>query len=201
MKGSMEPLPDEELVARYKAQTGSAEADRCLDELFQRYRGKVALWCLRLSGDRESAADLGQEVFLKAFRALGSFRGDARFSTWLYTIARNHCFNDIKSRAVRPEATGEPVLLEVADEAPDPLALLEQESGQRVLRELIQSSLTGLETEVMTLHYVEELPLEAVTRMLNLENSSGAKAYVVSAKRKLARAVERWKAREQGARP
>jgi RNA polymerase sigma-70 factor (ECF subfamily) len=196
----MTSLPDEELVARYQAQAGSAEANRCLDVLFQRYRSKVALWCLRLAGDRNSAADLAQEVFLKAFRAMGTFRGDAKFSTWLYTIARNHCFNEIKSRAATPESPVDPVLLEVADEAPDALAQLEQESGGRVLRELIHSSLTDVETQVMTLHYVEELPLEAITRLLKLENTSGAKAYIVSAKRKLVKAVERWKARE-AARP
>ena len=55
--------------------------------------------------------------------------------------------------------------------------------------------------KVMTLHYAEEVPLNAVTRLLNLENSSGAKAYIVSAKRKLSRAIERWKAREQRTRP
>jgi RNA polymerase sigma-70 factor (ECF subfamily) len=196
----MGPLPDEELVARYQAQPGSSEADRCLDELFQRYRSKVALWCLRVSGDRESAADLAQEVFLKAFRALASFRGDAKFSTWLYTIARNHCFNAIKSRAATPHATEDPILFDVVDPAPDPLALLEREASARLAREIISSSLDEMETCVMTLHYVEEMPLDAVTRLLNLDNASGAKAYIVSAKRKLVRSVERWKAR-QGARP
>src|SRR5215471_17841492 len=163
---SMTSLTDEELVERYHARTGSAEADRCLDVLFQRYRSKVALWCLRLAGDRESAADLAQEVFLKAFRSLSGFRGDAKFSTWLYTIARNHCYNEIKSRAATPETSTEPALLEVADESPDALAQLERESGQQVLRELIQSSLTDVETRVITLHYVEELPLDSVSRML-----------------------------------
>ena len=196
----MTSLTDEELVARYRAQTGSADADRCLDVLFQRYRPKVALWCLRLAGDRESAADLAQEVFLKAFRSLSGFRGDAKFSTWLYTIARNHCFNEIKSRAATPETSSDPALMEVADDTPDVLAQLERESGSRVLRELIQSSLTDVETRVITLHYVEELPLDSISRLLQLENASGAKAYIVSAKRKLARAVERWKAREQGTR-
>jgi RNA polymerase sigma factor (sigma-70 family) len=197
----MTSLTDEELVARYHAQTGSPDAERCLDVLFQRYRSKVALWCLRLAGDRESAADLAQEVFLRAFRSLAGFRGDAKFSTWLYTIARNHCYNEIKSRATTPETSSDPTLLEVADDSPDALAQLERESGQQVLRELIQSTLTDVETRVITLHYVEELPLDSVSRMLKLENASGAKAYIVSAKRKLARAVERWKAREQGARP
>ena len=197
----MTSLTDEELVERYHARTGSAEADRCLDVLFQRYRPKVALWCMRLAGDRESAADLAQEVFLRAFRSLSGFRGDSKFSTWLYTIARNHCCNEIKSRTVAPETTTDPTLLDVPDEAPDALAQLERESSARILRELIHTSLTEVETRVMTLHYVEELPLDSVSRLLNLENASGAKAYIVSARRKLARAVERWKAREQGTRP
>jgi RNA polymerase sigma-70 factor (ECF subfamily) len=194
----MEPLPDEELVARYQSQAGSPAGDRYLDELFQRYRGKVALWCLRLAGDREAAADLGQEVFLKAFRAMASFRGDAKFSTWLYSIARNHCFNQLKSRATSADAPVDPVLFEAVDGAPDALAQLESASAARMIRELIASSLTELETQVMTLHYVEELPLDSVTRLLNLDNTSGAKAYVVSAKRKLTRAAERWKARSHG---
>jgi RNA polymerase sigma-70 factor (ECF subfamily) len=200
MGSSMEPLPDEVLVARYQAQPGSPEAGRCLDELFQRYRGKVALWCLRLAGDRDGAADMAQDVFLKAFRALPSFRGDAKFSTWLYTIARNHCFNEIKSKAGTPESTVDPALYEATDEAPDPLAQLESASSAGMLREWIATSLSAVETQVITLHYVEELPLDAVTRLLNLDNTSGAKAYIVSAKRKLLRAAERWKARSPGSR-
>jgi len=196
----MGPLPDEELVARYQAQSGSPEADRCLDELFQRYRPKVALWCLRLAGDREAAADLAQDVFLKAFRAMASFRGDAKFSTWLYTIARNHCFNEVKSRATTPEAPVDPVLFEVADDAPGPLTQLENASSAQMVREWMAGALSEVETQVMTLHYVEELPLDKVTRLLNLDNTSGAKAYIVSAKRKLIRAAERWKARSPGTR-
>jgi len=198
MDSSMGPLPDEELVARYQAESRPGEAERQLDELFQRYRGKVALWCLRISGDREAAADLAQEVLLKAFRALPSFRGDAKFSTWLYTIARNHCFNALKSRAAAPDGASDTGLLEVADQAPDPLAQLETASSARLVREWMADSLTDVETQVMTLHFVEDLPLDAVTRLLHLDNASGAKAYVVSAKRKLSRAVERWKARTPG---
>jgi len=52
---------------------------------------------------------------------------------------------------------------------------------------------SATEARVMTLHYAEELPLDAVTQLLKLDNASGAKAYIVSAKRKLARAVSRWK--------
>jgi len=62
-----------------------------------------------------------------------------------------------------------------------------------MVRDLVRDSLSETEARVMTLHYAEELPLDAVTRLLKLDNASGAKAYIVSAKRKLARAVARWK--------
>ena len=197
----MESLADEELISRYFAHAGSPDAQHWLNELFQRHHRRVALWCLRLTGDRESAADLAQEVFIKVLRSLDSYRGESKFSTWLYSITRNHCYNQIKSRASAPEQIGDAVLADLIDQRPSPQSQLEREHGAQVLRDLCHESLTELEMKVMTLHYADEVPLDAVTRVLNLENASGAKAYVVSAKRKLSRAIERWKAREQRIRP
>jgi RNA polymerase sigma-70 factor (ECF subfamily) len=197
----LEPLSDEELISRWRGLGQSPEASRLIDELFQRHHARVALWCLRLSGDRESAADLAQEVFIKAFESLGNFRGDAKFSTWLYTIARNHCYNQIKARATAPERIGEPLMEDLAEDRAGPHEQLERERSTQLFNELFQQSLSDLESQVMTLHYVEELPLDAVTRLLKLENQSGAKSYIVSARRKLARAVERLKARDQRTRP
>jgi hypothetical protein len=68
------------------------------------------------------------------------------------------------------------------------------------VRRLIQESLNEVETQVMTLHYLHEGPLDSVTRLLGLQNQSGAKAYIVSARRKLARALELWRNRDQGMR-
>jgi RNA polymerase sigma factor (sigma-70 family) len=194
----MDPLSDQELVSRYRAQAGSVAADSLWTELFQRHHRRVALWCLRLTGDREAAADLAQEIFIKAFKNLDSFRGESKFSTWLYSIARNHCFNEVKARAARPEQAGELALAGLIDDTPNPQSQLERATSAAVVRELLEEgSLSEVESQVMTLHYGEDLPLEAVSRLLNLDNASGAKSYIVSAKRKLARAVERWKAREQ----
>jgi RNA polymerase sigma-70 factor, ECF subfamily len=194
---AVEPLSDEELVAAYRAQAGSPQAERCLDELFERHHRRVALWCLRITGDRESAADLAQE----AFRYIDSYRGNSKFTTWLYSITRNHCFNEIRSRASAPEEIGEPVLAEFVDRSPDALSQLEQESNARLAGDLVREALTEVESQVFTLHYGEDVPLDAITRLLKLDNSSGAKAYIVSARRKLARAVERWKAGEQKSQP
>jgi DNA-directed RNA polymerase specialized sigma subunit len=76
-----------------------------------------------------------------------------------------------------------------------PLASVERKQQGEIARQLINETLEETEKAVFTLHFGEELPLDVITRMLKLENASGAKAYLVSAKRKLDRAARRWKAR------
>ena len=82
---------------------------------------------------------------------------------------------------------------ETAGNAYDTLA---RESSNRQLRSLLQETLDDTERQVFTLHFGDDMPLDAITRLLRLSNASGAKAYIVSARRKLARAVDRLKARE-----
>ena len=80
----MTDLTDEELIERYRS-SGKAAAgsyDPHINELFRRHYQRVALWCLRQTGDRDRAADLAQDIFVSAFRYLESFRGDSKFSTW-----------------------------------------------------------------------------------------------------------------------
>lgn len=188
----MDSLADEELIERYLRASASSEGRAALDELFSRYHRRVALWCFRIAGDRESALDLAQEVFLRAYRGLDSFRGGAKFSTWLYTIARNHCFNAAKARARRPEDSAEPEWLEmIASSSENPHEMLERNQRESVARELLDGELDETERRVMILHYRDELPLSAVAKLLGLTNASGAKAPIVSAKRKLKRAWER----------
>jgi len=70
---------------------------------FRRHHVKVARWCLSVTGDRESAADLAQENLRKAYQNLSYFKGQSKFSTWLYSITRNHCLNasQVPERAPR----------------------------------------------------------------------------------------------------
>src|SRR6185503_8783415 len=84
-----------ELIERARRMAGqdAAAADACLAVLYRRYYPKVAAWCLRIHGDRQEAADLAQEVFLRVHQRLGSFRGESRFSTWLYTVTRSVAIN------------------------------------------------------------------------------------------------------------
>lgn len=193
----MQELSDEDVVAKFRTEAGSPGAETWINELFQRYHSRVAAWCLRFTGDRESAADLAQDIFLKAYRNLDSFRGDAKFSTWLFAISRNHCVNDMKSRSVRPAQSSDPLVLDLTAEVSESvLETLEKQESLRFMRTVIDEALDETEKKVMTLHYSEEITLDAITRLLGLTNASGAKAYVVSAKRKLGASLQRWKARE-----
>src|ERR1700722_11808800 len=93
--GSGEPNADsdEVLVSLLRNCPEQAAFDDLFQELFRRHHPRVTSWCYRMTRDPERALDLTQEVFLQAFRRLDSFRGDSRFSTWLYSITRNHCLN------------------------------------------------------------------------------------------------------------
>ncbi len=196
----MTDLSDEELLQRYR-QAGPNDAGKAfVDELFGRHYRKVALWCFRLGGDRDRAADLAQEVLAKAWAHLEHFEGNAKFSTWLYSITRNHCFNKLKSTAWRGEQGTEPETLEAfADLGPNPERAAETSERLALARRLMASELTEVERQVMTLHFAEDMPFEVISRLLRLDNASGAKAYVVSAKRKLRSSVQRWMGRTRGA--
>lgn len=192
-----EELSDEALIAQARADAGKGQAEQYLNELFRRHHVKVARWCLSVTGDRESAADLAQEICVKAYQNISYFKGQSKFSTWLYSITRNHCLNALRSRSNAPEMDSDEMVMETLPDmgSDSPLATVERKQQAEIARQLINETLDETEKAVFTLHFGEELPLDAITRMLKLENTSGAKAYLVSAKRKLDRAVRRWKAR------
>ena len=194
----LDSLSDTELLANSLAADDQEQAGIWVQELFRRHYPKVVAWCLRLTGDREDAYDLAQAIFTKAYRNLDSFRGESKISTWLYSITRSECMNFLKARSSRPPADG----VDQLDELPDAAAVspdqaLERQGSARVVRALLDESLDDTEKKVFTLHYGDDVPLDAITRLLGLGNRSGAKAYIVSARRKLNRAVRLWKARER----
>lgn len=84
-------LTDDELVKR--AQDNDYES---FEELVRRYEKKIYGHTIRMLGNKEDAEDVLQETFLNAFRALGSFRGDSSFSTWIYRIATNNALMKIR---------------------------------------------------------------------------------------------------------
>jgi len=182
-------LSDEELIAIYRDNWGHAREDAAA-ELFLRHQARIARWCYRFTHDRESASDLAQEILLRAFRNLDSYRGECRFSTWLYVIARNLCMSAIQKPSNVPVWVVKTNAVDFPDTAAvDVHTLVETEQARRRSWRFILDTLDKTEARVMMLHYGQEMPLNAVSRKLGLTNKSGAKAYIVSARRKLQAAM------------
>lgn len=193
-------LTDEELIEAHRNGGVPQNREDLAEELFRRHQARVTRWVCRLTRDRDTATDLAQEVLLRAFRNLDKYRGDCRFSTWLYVITRNLCFTAVNRR------NNEPVWLakSQATSLPDISAVniheaFELEQSRQSNWRVILDTLDPTEARVMLLHYGQELPLNDVSRMLGLTNKSGAKAYIVSARRKLDAVLRTRKAVKQAA--
>jgi RNA polymerase sigma factor (sigma-70 family) len=183
-------LTDEEVMWALRNAVDRKLGDELFAELFRRYEARVRSWCLRFTSDRNQTFDLMQEIFFKVYRNTHCYRGDSKFSTWLYSIARNHCCNSRKKKAAEPVECASLISdLQQDVNAPDPYSAIERNQSARVMWELISSALNPLEARVMSMHYVREIPLAAITQQLVLSNPSGAKAYIVNARRKLNRAL------------
>jgi RNA polymerase sigma-70 factor (ECF subfamily) len=91
---AMNPDRDGELVERYL--TGDTAA---FDEIMVRYERQIYRICYRFVENREDAMDLAQDVFIKAFEHLATFRRESSLKTWLYRIAMNHCINHVKKHS------------------------------------------------------------------------------------------------------
>jgi RNA polymerase sigma factor (sigma-70 family) len=181
---------DESLMLMMQSARCQSAVDSLFSEIFRRYQNRLALWCSRLAHDPARGADLAQEVFLRAYRYRHTYRGDSRFSTWLYAIARNHCINTIRRLESDPLGNTDEFPAGLADDAED--VLTETERSQRFERlwATMNQALTGTEKRVMVLHYGHDFSLAAITHRLMLSNPSGAKAYIVNARRKLKKALK-----------
>jgi RNA polymerase sigma-70 factor (ECF subfamily) len=92
------PLGERRLLRRLRERDESA-----FREMVDLYQNRVFNLVFRMIGNHEEAEDLAQEVFVTVFKSIDQFRGDAKFSTWLYRVAANHCKNRIKYLAHRHE--------------------------------------------------------------------------------------------------
>lgn len=184
--GEWKTLSDEELIAIYRDNWSARAREDAAAELFLRHQTRIARWCYRFTHDRESASDLAQEILLRAFRNLDKYRGECRFSTWLYVIARNLCMTAIQKRSSEPVWVVKTHETDFPDNrSVDVHTAFETEQIRRRNWRFILETLDEMEARVMMLHYGQEMPLTAVSRKLGLTNKSGAKAYIVSARRKL----------------
>ena len=182
----MESIGDEGLMFLLRNQADPQHGDELFAELYRRYHPRVLSWCRRLTRNREGSNDLAQEVFLRAFRYMHTFRGESSLSTWLYVITRNYCMNALKKCGRDPVDGADLVSPGVAgSDGTETYENLANTQSFAAMWRLIHKTLTPLEARVMALHYGHGLPLALITRELTLSNPSGAKAYIVNARHKL----------------
>ena len=107
------------------------------DVIVERHRRSVYLLCYRFVSNHEDASDLSQDVFLRAYRGLRSFRGQSSLATWLYRIGVNVCLNRVSAKKPLSESIEERQFVdETAESAPD--RLLKDERGARVRAAIAQ---------------------------------------------------------------
>lgn len=180
--------PDAALVADYQRDPGSEAGRQAVSRLLARYRERVLIWCWRTIGDREAALDMAQEVLLSAWRNLGNYNDDDRFGAWLFTIARNRCLSELRRRRV-PLAE-EAVLEMVADKGPGPAEALERRLAAQDMLRFVAETLDHEEQAALMLRCWEGLPVDVITRRLGLTASTGARAVLQRARRKLRAALD-----------
>ena len=107
------------------------------DVIVERHRRAVYLLCYRFVSNHEDASDLSQDVFLRAYRGLRSFRGQSLLATWLYRIGVNVCLNRVSAKKLLSESIEDRQFVdEKAESAPD--RLLKDERGARVRAAIAQ---------------------------------------------------------------
>lgn len=152
--------------------------ERAFRELIEAHRDRVYNICYRMLGNRHESEDVAQEVFITVFKQIDTFREEAKFSTWLYRVAVNHCKNRIKYLARRFDkardeldeqgTNGTPIGAPVPN-APD-RAL---EGAQ--MEKLMQDAIAALEEDqriVVVLRDVEDLSIEEICEITGLPDGT-----------------------------
>lgn len=146
---------------------------------------------LRMLRHPEDAQDCAQEAFIKAYRSLPLFRGDAAFSSWLYRLTTNVCLDFLRKKKRREELSltfedeqAQPLEYAVADERFDPQQELEKKELRRAVRQGLEELPEDFR-QVILLREVAGLSYEEIGRQLSLEPGT-VKSRLFRARKKLA---------------
>lgn len=154
---------EQELIRR--AQAGNADAFAALVTEHQRFVYNLAL---RTVGDPNDAEDIAQEAFVRAWLALGNFRGQAGFRTWLYRIVINLCYTRLPRLRQEMNKLSEDEIEDVPDETfRDPQSKFEIKERDKFLHAQIQV-LPATYRMLISLRFQEELSYEEISQLLNL---------------------------------
>lgn len=160
--------------------------------LVSRYQQRLLRYVMRISNVRfEDAEDMVQEIFIKAYRNLNSFRQDLKFSSWLYRIAHNHVISHYRKLQARPKtidlATSELILQNLQGEIN-----LDQQVDQSMLRQAVAEQLRQLDQkyrEVLVLRYLDGYDYREISDIIRKPGGTVA-TLLNRAKKLLARQIK-----------
>jgi RNA polymerase sigma-70 factor (ECF subfamily) len=162
---------ERELIDR--AQRGDMESFRLLVE---RARANVYRLAYDLTSNRHDAEDLSQEVFLKAYRSLQQFRGDAKWSSWLYRITVNTCYDHYKSGTTKIMKHTEDIENDKSNNVfCGDAALPDKSADAKMIQENIDRALhqlTSRERSVFVLRHYHDLPLKQIAETLEITDGT-----------------------------
>ena len=164
--------------------------------LVERYQNFVFTLVLRFTDNREDAEEIAQDVFVKTYRSLADFRGDSKFSTWLFTITRTTCLSFLRKKkldiqSLDNERTG----LQVENrESGFNANLVEQKSRHAMLNQAI-SMLSPDDAQVLNLFYKGDQTLEEIGKIIRLDPNT-VKVKLHRARQRLKEKMEKYFAHE-----
>src|SRR4051812_22326759 len=134
-------------------------------ELVKRYQNFVFTIALRYTPNREDAEEIAQDVFVKAYRSLADFRGESKFSTWLYTIVTTTCISFLRRKKLPIHSLDIEQVFELADNQNSAFRAnqVEQKSKVQAIQEAIRL-LSIDDARIITLFYQAEQSLEEIGR-------------------------------------
>ena len=160
------------------------------EELVLRYEKTVYNLALRMVSDRDDAFDMTQEAFIKAYNSLPSFRGDSKFSVWLYRITTNICLDFLRSKKHRPQASltahddeDEDVQLDIPDPAADPEGQLIKKLGMQSLSEGLKL-LPDKQRQILVMRELGGMSYAEIGAALSLEEGT-VKSRIFRARKRL----------------
>lgn len=157
---------EEELSWVREFQEGNKDA---FNWLVLRHKNRIFNICYRFLGLYEDANDCAQETFVKMYRALGTFKMEAKLSTWLYRIAINTCKNKVTSREYRQRKQSQSLDPAMEDKLGDTSHNPEKEMQRKRQRDKIQQcidKLPGDQRDVVVLRDIDGLAYEEITEVI-----------------------------------
>ena len=143
---------------------------RIFSELVKRYQNFVFTITLRYTPNREDAEEIAQDAFIKAFKSLGSFRGDSKFSTWLFTITTTSCLSFLRKKKLDIRSLDNEKVMAVVENQDSGFNAnqMETKSRQTMVNEAIQL-LSPDDANILTLFYKGEQSLEEISVVMGIE--------------------------------